>query len=137
GETLLFGSFGIWRGADNGARKIELLKTELTAEQRESIRTRLREDRLQAERTRAAEAKRAAERARSIWTKCAPNGDNEYLARKGIGAHGVRFSPSGAVVVPMLDAFGAVHGLQVIRSRAGAKASRRPEKEFFPPGLAK
>ncbi|MFT3792128.1 MAG: DUF5906 domain-containing protein [Rudaea sp.] len=137
GDTLIFGSFGVWHGADNGAQKIELKKFDLTQEQRAAIKARTREDREAAERVRAGEAKRAAERARAAWTKCSESGDSEYLARKGIGAHGVRFSPSGALVVPMLDVHGKIWGLQVIRSRKRAKADHRPEKEFWPRGLVK
>ncbi|MBS0570199.1 MAG: toprim domain-containing protein [Proteobacteria bacterium] len=136
GATLLFGSFGVWRGADNGVRKIELRKTELTPEQRSAMKARAREDRARIERERAAEAKRATNRARAVWLRCSPTGESEYLARKGVAAHGVRFSPSGALVIPLLDTLANVHGLQVVRTRKAAKNAHRPEKEFFPAGLA-
>lgn len=133
GDLLIVGSFGQWHGQDNGAQKIQLAKTTLNTEQREAIRKRLAEDRKIADRLRAAEAARAAERARRVWEKCDPTGDSPYLTRKGVQSHGLRFSPSGACVVPMLDAAGTIHGLQVIRP----KKHHGRDKDFWPAGLAK
>ncbi len=138
GGQLLVGSFGVWQGAVNNAQKIEIRKDAFTTEQRDALRRRLAEDRKRVDGVRKAVARRAAEQARKAWAKCSAETatDNEYLVRKGIGAHGVRFSPSGALIVPMLDAAGQIHGLQVIRSSAAAKADKRPAKEFWPTGLA-
>lgn len=137
GRMLLVGSYGIWRGQENGARKIELNKTDLTADQRESLRRRLAEDRKRADQARQVAAERAAAKAFKAWAVMLPTGDSEYLARKGVGGHGVRFSPSGALAIPLLDAAGRIHGLQVIRTAAEAKARDRPQKEFWPVGVAK
>jgi putative DNA primase/helicase len=136
GETIIVGSFGVWRGADNGARKVELRKTEISAEQRDAIKRRIAEDRRRADAVRAGEARRAAEHAAKAWAKCVDGGESEYLARKCVGAHGVRFSPSGALVVPMLDTAGKIHGLQVIRSHKLAKQEGKPEKQYWPQGAA-
>lgn len=133
GDLLLVGTFGIWHGQDNGAQKIELSKSAVSTEQREAIRKRMGEDRKRADRLRAAEADRAAARAAKTWANLSPTGESPYLARKGVGAHGLRFSPSGAVAVPMLDTAGKIHGLQVIRP---AKTGGR-DKDFWPAGLAK
>lgn len=132
-DVLIVGSFGVWRGADNGAQKIQVKKTEMTAEQRASLRKRLSEDRRRAAKARQREQDRAAASAAKAWAKCEPTGESEYLARKGVGAHGLRFSPSGAVVIPMLDTVGKIHGLQVIRAPS---AKRKLAKEFWPAGLA-
>lgn len=136
GDVLLVGSYGVWRGSDNNAQKIELKKRELTQEQRDSLRRRLAEDRRRVEGARRADAERAAEAARKAWAKCATTGESEYLARKGVGAHGVRFSPGGAMVIPIADAAGKIHGLEIIRGKQAA-GSRKLEKEFWPAGLAK
>ena len=133
GNLLIVGSFGVWHGQDNGAQKVTLGKSQLNAEQRDAIRRRLAEDRKRADRLRAAESERAAQRAAKVWAACSPTGDSPYLARKGVQAHGLRFSPSGACVVPMLDTAGKIHGLQVIRA---AKQNGR-DKDFWPAGLAK
>jgi len=134
GGLLIVGSYGIWRGNDNGAQKVTLGKSNaLTTEQRDAIRKRLSEDRKRVDRDRAAEAERAAERAARTWAKCSPTGDSDYLARKGVQAHGLRFSPSGACVVPMLDTAGKIHGLQVIRP----KKRHGRDKDFWPAGVVK
>ena len=135
GDTLIVGSFGVWRGTDNGATKIEIRKRELSAEQRDAIRARLAEDRKRADQARQAEADRAARRAQALWSKLSPSGDSDYLERKGVGAYGLRFSPkSGAAVVPVTDAAGRIHGLQILRGKA---TDRQPAKQFWPTGMAK
>lgn len=136
GDVLLVGSYGVWRGSENNAQKIELQKRELSQEQRDSLRRRLAEDRKRADRARKADAERAADLAGKTWAKCSPTGESEYLVRKGVGAHGVRFSPSGAMAIPLTDAAGKVHGLEIIRGKQPA-GSRKLEKEFWPAGLAK
>ena len=145
GDELIVGSYGVWRGAVNNATKVEITKTDLSAEQRDSLRKRLAEDKRQAEAARRADAERAAAKAAHAWKRCTEKGDCEYLQRKGVQGHGVRFSPSGAMVIPMLDVAGKVHGLQIIRGRAPRKAPgdatppqrKMLDKEFWPKGLIK
>src|SRR5688572_11510228 len=47
GEVLLVGSFGVWRGGDNGATKVDLRRRdqEFSAEQRAALKQRLTDDR--------------------------------------------------------------------------------------------
>lgn len=143
GQDYLVGSFGIWHGNDNGARKIELSKEALSDEASEALRAKWREDRRRAAAVRAQDAERAARRAERIWRQCSqtpPEGGADYLARKGIGAHGVRYSPQGAVVLAMHDAQGRVHGLQFILSKTAHKtriAKTGRDKEYWPPGVQK
>lgn len=137
GDRLLVGSYGVWTGADNNAQKIEVRKTEFSAEQREAIRLRMAEDRKRAERALAERNERAARAAQAAWKKCLPTGESRYLAAKGVPGLAVRYSPSGALVIPMLDASGVIHGLQIVRSKGQAKDSGAPEKEFWPAGVAK
>lgn len=141
GDLLIVGSFGVWHGNDNGARKIELpdadRKREISAEQREALRKLQAENRKRADAERRVEAARAARRATKAWAACNATGESDYLARKGVAAHGVRFSPSGALVIPVLDVRGNVHGLQLVRGAKVAAATKRPDKEFWPSGMAK
>lgn len=137
GQRLIVGSFGVWRGADQGAQKVQLRKVELSRDQLDAIRKRQAADRKAAEAAKRRDAERAAAMARRVWEKCSDDGDSEYLLRKGVGAHGVRFGKSGTLVVPMMDVDGLVHGLQMIRTPKQATAERRPVKEFWPAGLAK
>ena len=152
GDELIVGSYGVWRGASNNATKVEITKNELSTEQRDSLRKRLAEDKRQADAARKADAERAAIAASAAWKKCTEDGDCEYLHRKGVAGHGLRYSPSGAMVIPLLDVAGKVHGLQIVRGRAprralgeaaaaqaaGQGAPRKLlEKEYWPKGLIK
>lgn len=136
GDDLIVGSFGVWQGASNNSQKVELRKTELSQEQRDSIRKRLAEDKRLSELARKGDAERAAKAAEAMFKRCAVDGDSEYLHRKGIQAYGVRFSPQGAMVIPMLDVGGKVHGLQIIRGK-DCKQPKRLDKEYWPAGLVK
>ena len=136
GDVLIVGSYGMWRGNDNHAQKIELRKREISAEQRESLRKRLAEDRKRSEIARKQDNERAAKAAAKAWAGCSPTGNSPYLVRKGVAGHGVRYSPQGALVVPMMDTSSQIHGLQIIRDKA-TLASGKLEKEFWPKGHAK
>ena len=133
GDTLMVGRFGVWHGNDPGTQQVELRKLDLSDEQRRAVRTRMTEDLKRAKRDRQAQAMRAAEAAARAWKACSPDGDCDYLSRKNVRAHGVRFSESGAMAVPMLDVAGRVHGLQIIRPK---KRNGR-DKEYWPAGVAK
>lgn len=133
GDALIVGHFGVWQGNDNGAQKIETRGAPLTAEERAAVRRRMSDDRRKADAERRRRAERAAARATAAWRKCDVSGASEYLARKGVPPLGVRFSPSGALVIPVSDANGKIHGLQVIR---GAHRGRKLDKEFWPEGVA-
>lgn len=137
GDLLIVGSFGVWRGNENHAQKIDLRKTEITEEQRRALRLRLAEDRKQADAVRRRDAERAAEKANQAWSRLEADGDSDYLAAKKVSALGLRFTKNGTAVLPLLDTTGRIHGLQFLRTAATAKKARRPAKEFWPPGLVK
>lgn len=137
GEQLIVGSFGVWRGNENQAQKIEIRKDAFTDDQRAAIAQRLKDDRRRADAARTAEANRAAERARRMWERLLPDGDSPYLKAKRIGAHGLRFTPNGTAVLPLLDTGSQIHGLQFLRTAGAAEKARRPAKEFWPAGLVK
>lgn len=137
GDLVLVGSFGVWRGNDNGAKKIELRRIELSDEQRAAIRRRQAEDRKRADAERQRVHRAAAQRATAAWERYAVDGESAYLARKGVGAFGIRFTSEGTAVVPLLDTAGHLHGIQFLRTAAVAEKAKRPAKEFWPAGLAK
>ena len=91
GDLVLVGTFGVWRGNDNGLQKVDLRKRdkEFSVEQRESLRRRLAEDRKRVERERRDQAERAAQRATAAWSKLSEAGDSEYLANKHVSALGL------------------------------------------------
>lgn len=139
GEVLLVGSFGVWRGNDPGSTKIELAKgTPLSAEQRAALKARIADDRKAEQARRRAEGAQAARRASAMWAKLSPTGENDYLQRKCVQSHGLRFSPSGTLFVPMLDAGGQIHGLQAILPSTHPRRKKLGrDKDFWPSGLVK
>ncbi len=57
-------------------------------------------------------------KARKIWDRAPTEGASDYLARKKVGAYGVRFA-FGKVLVPVMDLAGMLHGLQWISPDGG------------------
>lgn len=141
GGSVIVGSYGIWRGAESNAQKIDLAawlkgakRNPLTEEQRAALKARIREDQARAERERKAANAKAAMLAQKAWNLMAREGDSPYLKRKGVQGHGVRYSRDGReVIIPLLDTSGRIHGLQRIfpEKRNGV------DKNFWPAGLAK
>lgn len=158
GDQVLVGSYGVWYGNENNSQKIALRKLQLTAEQKEALRARQKEDQKRAEGLRKAQAESAAGKAERKWAELVASGDHDYLTRKGIAAHGVRFAPEGtridyeydggvieapiggALGIPLCDTAGRVWGLQFILSR-GHSADRIErlgrDKEYWPQGMDK
>ncbi|MCU0810134.1 MAG: DUF5906 domain-containing protein [Thiobacillaceae bacterium] len=137
GKTMIVGSYGAWHGNDSNTQKVEIERGSLSAEQSAALKKRLAEDRKMAEAARRDEAERAANEAAMTWRNYLPgDGKSDYLTRKGVGAHGIRWAPSenGWFAIPMCDPAGRVWGLQIIR---GKDRGNKLEKEYFPRGLAK
>jgi len=135
---LLVGAFGIWQGNNPNTQKIALSGRPLTGEQRAALKQRMALDaqREMAARRRAGEL--ASRRADKVWRALDQDGDSDYLRLKHVKAFGVRFSPTGAMAIPMLDVSGVVHGLQIIYPRGHEKAKRTGrDKDFFPAGVIK
>ena len=137
GELLIVGSFGAWRGNENQARKVELRKQEIDPIEAAALKRRLADDRKAAERAREREAAKAAEAATVMWGRLSEDGESDYLDAKKVSAYGLRFTPNGSAVLPLLDTQGRIHGLQFLRTQAAADKAKRPAKEFWPRGLVK
>lgn len=141
GSAYLVGSFGVWRGTDPGTQKVELGKiSEITAEEKAALRARLAADRKRAKAEREHEAKRAAQRAARVWAKALtspPAPGIEYLTRKQVQAYGLRYTDSGAILIPLSDARGQVHGLQFILPKDHPhRVKTGRDKTYWPQGLA-
>ncbi|MBP6188987.1 MAG: DNA primase [Azonexus sp.] len=137
-EDYLIGSYGIYHANDNGKQNLKLKRDgrpSLSPAEKDAMRTRLADQAKKAKALRAAEAKKAADEADRCWRKYLPTGESDYLKRKGVQAHGLRFSPSGngTVAVPMLRD-GRVVGLQIIR---GKDRGNKLEKQYWPAGMDK
>ncbi len=141
GDSLIVGSFGIWRGADNGTVKVEIDKSEtLSVEQKQAIKQRISEDKKRAQAARDAQADKAAKRADAAWSTGTAEGHIDYFDKKQIQNYGGRFTQKGALMIPMTDVSGQIHGLQfildsVIHKDRIKKTSRN--KEYWPAGLLK
>lgn len=136
GETMLVGSCGVWRGDDNGAQRIAPKGKPMSPEQRAALKEQQRQDSRRIEAARAREAKEAADRARRVWARQSSEGDHPYLRKKQISPEGVKFTDSGSMLVPVHEVGGRVVGLQVYRLPDAAEQRGRPEKDFWPRGLA-
>lgn len=138
GGTLIIGTYGVWRGNDNGAQKILIDRKAFDPAQAAANKAKIAQDIKAAAATREAIALDAAHRAAKVWREYRPGGgQSEYLARKCVQAHGMRWSNTepGTCAIPIRDGKGKVWGLQILRGK-----NRRPgllEKEYFPRGLAK
>ncbi len=143
GDRLIVGSYGMWRGDDNGATKVELPTLErkrLDPGQQAAIRARQAEDRKRAEAERQAEIRRAAARATKWWTQAREEGESAYLKRKGLPPgrlYGARLSPAGNLVIPLQDGKSNTYGLQVIYHDPKVKERKGRDKDYAPPGLSK
>ena len=143
GKDLVVGSFGIWQGNNQNTTKVELPKdVAMSADDAAALKMRLAEDRKRAQVQREAQAGRAARRSAAVWAKALnamPSGtENDYLARKQVQSYGLRYTESGALVIPMQNASGETRGLQFIlpKDHPRIKTTHR-DKEYWPQGLQK
>jgi putative DNA primase/helicase len=137
GRDALIGAGWYYKAAEKFVVKIELRvdakPVKLSKEANDAARARLREMEKAAEADQQRKNDKAARQAMHTWGNLLPAGESAYLKRKGVDSFGVKFSPSGALVVPMTDTHGRIHGLQIIRPD---KKNGR-DKDFWPTGLAK
>ncbi len=137
GSDALVGAFCWYKGCEGNLKKFELRVDgkvhKMSAEQREAMKAQQRATEAAAEAEQRRKNDKAARQAMHTWGKCLPDGQSAYLERKGVAGYGVKYSPSGALVVPMTDTHGRIHGLQIIRP--DKKGGR--DKDFWPAGLAK
>ena len=81
---------------------------------------------------READHERAASDAATLWNEASDTGTSAYLERKGVQAHGLRFTPDGWALVPVRDAAGKLQNVQRI---APAKPTDGgPDKLFLKGG---
>lgn len=162
GTTYIVGCYGIWHGNDDGYTKLEISKDNavtLTAEDKAAIKAAHKEAERKLAEVRKGETKKAAQWAASVWNKCAPCAEHDYLTAKQIKPHGLRILPAdigevklagiddsnffrikfaaGALVVPMHNAKGEVQGLQFIYAKGHPRRIKiERDKEFWPSGMA-
>lgn len=113
GERVYIGKYGNWKTLGPDALSLKFNVPLNSAADIENIRkqTRLLREKADAEKIQRAEL--AATRAREIWEKLPETGSSDYLVKKQVMAHGVRFS-RGSIVVPVRTIAGDLAGLQFI-----------------------
>ena len=136
----IVGAYGVYHGLDNGKQKVLLnrdgKRAKLDRSQREALNKRLADNAKRMKAMRQAEAEKAGRRAAAAWRTYLPTGESAYLEKKGVEAHGVRFSPSGngTLAIPMTDQAGRIWGLQIIRPNP---KKHQPSKQYWPKGISK
>lgn len=137
GNTYIVGSFGYWKGSDNNAVKVEWKKEwsdNLTPEQRQAMADAHKASIKLAEAERKREIEHCANMAQTNWLKLKAEGESGYLARKQVGAFGIKFHPKkDLIAVPVIDIKGKLFALQLIRSGLPVD-SKIPSKQFWPRG---
>ena len=114
------GAGGSWKAA-HSVKWCSKRLSALTASERAELSRRITEDRERAQE--ATEARHAAASAKAIriWTDAAPaSPDHPYLLKKQI-APGVSRQSGGALVLPVVDFTGTLHGLQFIAADGGKR----------------
>ena len=168
GAIIITGAFGIWQGSDNGhtaimmpericescgtamprVKKIcpnckskDLRAHEISKDDRAAMRKKLMERKRASEAELKRKQQRAAREASQKWRALDKDGASGYLDRKQVKPFGVRFTGDGALVVPMMDTSGSLHGLQFILDKSNPDHQPRIKKmgtgkRFWPTGLA-
>jgi putative DNA primase/helicase len=138
GDTALIGSFGYFIGGESYKEKIAPGKgLRLTKDQLAAVKAQHAEAVKRANAEDARKAEIAARRATIAWSKYVTEGESDYLKRKGVLSHGLRFAPSGngTIAIPMQDVNSSIYGLQIIRGKN--RPAKYMEKEYWPRGLLK
>lgn len=140
GQTILLGTYGFNIGAEYFFERIPFssdFKKSVDPQKLKAVRERQRLEQQRIEAEDKALAARAAAKASRWWQKLSDSGQSPYLERKGFapGAlYGARVSPSGNLVVPILDGEGRIHGLEVIYGDPAVKKSKGTDKNMTPYG---
>ncbi|MBU2846521.1 hypothetical protein HF923_12030 [Acidithiobacillus ferriphilus] len=129
------GVAGNWR---TGARLTWCGKrlSALTSAERETLRRRIEQERAEAQAETERRHADAAARALRIWTDSAPaNPNHPYLLKKQIQP-GISRQHLGALVLPVADFSGALHGLQFIDEQGGKRfiSGMAKQGHFIPTG---
>jgi putative DNA primase/helicase len=127
-DGVAAGAFGCWRAGlqSNWCAKSD---TAMTDAEREAHRQRIRAMQAKREADSLATQQLASQTAAALWQEAAPApAAHEYLTRKRIKPHGVKFD-GHRLLIPLRDTAGKLHSLQTIAPDG--------EKRFMPGGRVK
>lgn len=119
GDMVHVGRYGNWKLFGDESVAIVFDKPVSSAD-RERIAAQTKLLREQAEADKKIRVLAAASRAKTIWEKCRDIGTSDYLKKKQVGAHGVRFT-RGSIIVPVRNIGGDLVGLQFIAADGSKK----------------
>ena len=112
GDGVPAGAFGDW-GLQLTQTWCAKSDKAMTEAEREAHRARIRAMQAQRDAEQAQRHQQASDTAAALWQAATPAKDHDYLTRKGIKPHGVRFD-GHSLVIPMRDTAGTLHSLQTI-----------------------
>lgn len=108
-----FGVFGSWRTGQSETWTASAIQA-MTVAERRALAERMAAAKAARDAEQRAVNAAARERAAKLWGRARPAGnDHPYLARKRVGAFGIR-DLRGQLVIPMRDVDGTLHSLQFI-----------------------
>lgn len=108
------GAFGCWREGINQTWHSSNGTTPLSDADRQAIRAAIAQAKQQHAQERAAKAHQARHQAIQLWETAQPaSATHPYLARKQVGAYGIR-QHTANLLVPLCDLDGLLHSLQTI-----------------------
>lgn len=119
GEVVYVGRYGNWKTMGPESVAVTFDKP-LSSYDQDRIRKETQALRELAEADRKLRALAASVRAKEIWEKLPTSGASDYLTRKQVMAHGLRFS-RGSIVVPVRTIDGELAGLQFIDAAGDKK----------------
>jgi putative DNA primase/helicase len=135
--TGAFGIYGVGEGENGQIDKIPLDKSQFDAESWKAVQDSIKNSQREEEARRRSSSDRAAQNALRAWNLLQETGVSDYLARKKVKAHGLRYGKTGSVAVPMTNKNGHIRGLQIIYPKAGLWGEDSPDKRFWPVGIEK
>lgn len=117
-DGVVVGGFQNWRAGTGWTVWTPRDRRDMTPAERRALRDEIARQKAEREAEEARRRTEAAERAAAIWTKAGPApADHPYLAKKRVGAHGIR-QYHGTLVVPVVDIGGNLRSLQFIGADA-------------------
>ena len=136
-DSPIAGAGGSWKSGAS-VRWCSKRESALTTKERQELARRIEQERKEAQAEQETRHADAAARALRIWKDSAPaSTGHPYLTRKGI-TPGIARMSRGALVLPVQDFSGALHGLQFIDEQGGKRfiSGMAKQGHFIPTGTA-
>lgn len=120
-DNVVAGSFGCWRDGVTVNFKQDLGR-ELSSAEQMAVARRTAESRKRREEEQKRKHDMASETVDSIWSqRGAADGEHPYLQKKNVGAHGIRITGDGRLIIPMFNKDGELKSLQYIDAKGNKK----------------